>query len=89
MELFYSVPWSHGTLGFLVSADIRIIPAKNYVRLEYHPVQTFDDAVRVFKEAAEKADANEFVESLMYGENEAVIMTGTQTNEAEPDKVKV
>lgn len=87
VDLFYSIPWSHGTLGFLVSADIKIIPAKQFVRLEYHPVKTFEDIVRVFREESEKADDNEFVEGLMYSENEAVIMTGTQTNEAEPNKV--
>ena len=27
-ELFRAIPWSHGTLGFLVSAEIEIIPSK-------------------------------------------------------------
>lgn len=26
-DLFYGIPWSHGTLGFLVAAEIKIIPA--------------------------------------------------------------
>ena len=30
---FYLIPWSHGTLGFLVSAELKIIPAKKYIRL--------------------------------------------------------
>ena len=33
-ELFYAIPWSHGTLGLLVSAEIRIVPAKQYVRIQ-------------------------------------------------------
>jgi len=36
-DLFYAVPWSYGTLGFLVSAEIQIVPAKKYVRMEYFP----------------------------------------------------
>ena len=40
-DLFHAVPWSHGTLGFLVSAEIRIIPAKKYVKVHYQPVHTF------------------------------------------------
>lgn len=27
-EIFYMVPWSHGTLGFLTAATIKMIPAK-------------------------------------------------------------
>lgn len=26
-DLFYAVPWSYGTLGFLVAAEIKILPA--------------------------------------------------------------
>jgi FAD/FMN-containing dehydrogenase len=36
-ELFYNIPWSHGTLGFLLSAVINIVPCKSYVRLRYFP----------------------------------------------------
>ena len=34
-ELFHSVPWSHGSLGFLMSATLRIVPCKPWVRLTY------------------------------------------------------
>lgn len=27
-DLFYSVPWSYGTLGFLTAVEIKIIPAE-------------------------------------------------------------
>lgn len=29
-DLFYSVPWSYGTLGFLTAVEIDIVPAKRY-----------------------------------------------------------
>ncbi len=31
-ELFAALPWSHGTLGFLVAVELRILPIKKYVR---------------------------------------------------------
>ena len=34
-DLFYNVPWSHGTLAFLVSVTLRMVPAKPWVRLQY------------------------------------------------------
>lgn len=86
-ELFYSVPWSYGTLGFLVSADLKIVPAKKYVKVEYMPVYSFDDIQKKFSEEVMKKENNDFVEGLMYSENTAVIMTANMTDEAEPEKV--
>ena len=34
-DLFYAIPWSSGTLGFLVSLTIKIIPIKPYVLIKY------------------------------------------------------
>lgn len=36
-DLFYAIPWSYGTLGLLLSAKIKLIPCKNYVKLTYTP----------------------------------------------------
>ncbi|KAK3755290.1 hypothetical protein QZH41_014600, partial [Actinostola sp. cb2023] len=86
-ELYYSIPWSYGTLGFLVSAEISIIPAKKYVRLSYHPVHHKKDILESFTQQSLDTTKNEFVEGLVYSENEAVIMTGTFCDEPEYDKV--
>lgn len=37
-DLFYCLPWSHGTLGFLVGLTLRIVKVKPYVHMEYIPV---------------------------------------------------
>ncbi|XP_066547768.1 delta(24)-sterol reductase [Amia ocellicauda] len=85
-ELFYAVPWSCGTLGFLVAAEVRIIPARRYVRLRYEPVRGLANICQRFaQESANKE--NQFVEGLQYSRDEAVIMTGVMTEEAEPDKI--
>ena len=73
-------------MGFLVSAELRIIPAKKYVKLRYEPVHKFDDLVKVFSKETKTA-GNDFVEALQYSENEAVVMTGNLTDECESDKV--
>lgn len=75
-ELFYQIPWSHGTLGFLVAAELKIVPVKKYVRLHYQPVYSLDDMVSVFERASRDAENNDFVEGLVYGRDQAVIMVG-------------
>ena len=32
-DLFYAIPWSYGTLGFLTAVDIMIVPFKVRVNL--------------------------------------------------------
>lgn len=76
-ELFYQIPWSHGTLGFLVAAELKIIPAKKYIRLHYQPVYTQDEMMAVFEQASRDTENNDFVEGLVYSRDTAVIMRGT------------
>lgn len=85
-DLFYSIPWSYGTLGFLTAVELRIIPAKNYVKLTYRPVRTVDKFVETFQNAS-KDERNDFVEGIMFNKDEGVLMTGEFCNEAESSKV--
>lgn len=34
-DLFYAIPWSYGTLGFLTAVEIQIVPALPYVNREF------------------------------------------------------
>jgi len=81
-DLFYGFPWSHGTLGFLVSAEIRIIPAKQWARLSYIPCQTRAEGCKVFTEASRNPEFD-FVEALAYNEDQMVVMTGNMTDNVE------
>ncbi len=36
-DLFHAVPWSYGTLGLLLSAKLKMIPCKEFVKLTYLP----------------------------------------------------
>jgi len=79
-DLFAAIPWSHGTIGFLVSAEIKIIPAKKYVRLRYVPCSTHAAFLETFEKASESS-SNDFVEALMYSPTTSVVMIGTLTND--------
>lgn len=86
-NLYYSVPWSYGTLGILTAVEIQLIPAKKYVKLSYKPLKTLEKISEETESASQDLN-NEFVETLVYSKNEAVLMTGIQTDHAEQDKVK-
>lgn len=40
--LFYGVPFSHGSIGVLVSAKLKIIPCKPFVKLTYVPCNSLE-----------------------------------------------
>lgn len=58
-----------------------------YVKLNYYPVYSLDDAVKVFEEESLKKDKNHFVEGLMFSADQAVIMTGNMSSTCDPRKV--
>lgn len=84
-ELFYQIPWSHGTLGFLVAAELNIIPIKKYIRLHYRPVYSQDDIVNTFAQASLDSEKNDFVEGLVYSREQGVIMTGNFVDVVDSD----
>lgn len=53
-DLFEAFFWSYGTLGMLVSAKLRIMPAARYVRLCYYAFDCEQDFVDFWREESEK-----------------------------------
>jgi Delta24-sterol reductase len=86
-ELYYAIPWSHGTLGFLVAAEIKIVPAKKYVKIHYQPIAGLDAVVAAFESACRDTAGNDFVEALTYSRDSAVLMRGKLTDKIERDGV--
>ncbi|XP_050357125.1 delta(24)-sterol reductase-like [Nymphalis io] len=83
-ELFYAVPWSYGTLGFLTSVVIKVVPAKKYVRIEYHPYTNLSDLAKRFQEVSVKK-THQFIEALLYTKDSGVVMTGDMVDEVGSD----
>eukprot|EP01126_Amoeba_proteus_P036736 TRINITY_DN3750_c0_g2_i1.p1 TRINITY_DN3750_c0_g2~~TRINITY_DN3750_c0_g2_i1.p1 ORF type:complete len:416 (+),score=75.09 TRINITY_DN3750_c0_g2_i1:119-1366(+) len=85
-DLFYAVPWSYGTIGFLLSATIQIIPAKKFAKIVYAPYHTAENMLDAFTNASRNTQYD-FVEMLAYGPNKGVLMTGTMTDESVSSQV--
>ena len=79
-DLFYCLPWSHGTLGFLVAIELKIIKVKPFVHLSYFPVhgqKKYCDKMRKLSGANDKdALTPDFLEATVFNKNTAVIMVG-------------
>lgn len=79
-DLYHCLPWSHGTLGFLVGLELKIIPVKPYVHMRYIPVhgkEKYCDMMRELSGANDKdRETADYLEATVYSKEEAVIMVG-------------
>lgn len=83
-DLFQAISWSHGCLGFLVSVELRVVPASAWVRLEYHPLAGLDNIVTAVNDASTAAKPTDIVEALQFDLNSAVLMKGNFVNTVPP-----
>lgn len=75
-ELFHALPWSHGTLGFLVALELEIEPVEPYIRMRYIPCHTMEELCERTYELSVAEDAPEFLEATIYSKETGVIQCG-------------
>merc|ERR1712159_397815 len=75
-EFFYAVPWNYGTLGFLLSAKLRIVPVKKFVKMKYIITNSPQELCAKMTALAESDDAPTFLEATVYTKDKAVIQCG-------------
>lgn len=79
-DLYNTLMWSHGTLGFLVALTVKIVKIKTYIKMTYTPVKgqkEYCDMVRKVSGANSKDDVvPTYVEMTIFNKERAVVMTG-------------
>jgi delta24-sterol reductase len=75
-DLFYALPWSYGAHGIVTALELKIIPCKPYVRLNYEPVSGFETICQRFEEIITAEHPPEFVDTLFFELDRAVIVHG-------------
>jgi len=76
-DLFHALPWSHGTLGFLVAVELRIVRTKSHIKLDYEPFHSMEALCRRLDELLSDQDAApRFVEALAFSDESSVILKG-------------
>jgi FAD/FMN-containing dehydrogenase len=75
-DLFHALPNSYGTLGYILRAKIKLIPAKPYVQIHHTRFDRVKDYLEAIREAVNLAQAD-FIEGLFYSRDELYL---TQAN---------
>uniref|UniRef100_A0A914UJW1 Delta(24)-sterol reductase n=1 Tax=Plectus sambesii TaxID=2011161 RepID=A0A914UJW1_9BILA len=79
-DLYRCLPWSHGTLGFLVALELKLIKVKPYIHMQYIPVKSQAEYCRRLMELSgaldKDADVPDYLEATIFNRERAVIMVG-------------
>ncbi|HYX50645.1 MAG TPA: FAD-binding protein, partial [Ktedonobacteraceae bacterium] len=74
-DIFYSLPWSYGTLGLLSLIKMKLIPARPYVHLSYCSFDTYDDAISFIQRASHKGE-HIFIDGIVFSRTKTVVGLG-------------
>ncbi|KAL7645256.1 UNVERIFIED_CONTAM: hypothetical protein RMT77_003642 [Armadillidium vulgare] len=92
-DLYYTLPWSHGTLGFLVCLELQIIKIKPHIKLEYIPIEgksKYCELIRHISGANDKTfKTPDYLEATVFSKEKAVIMVGNFADVPEGEKHKI
>ncbi|KAK4299706.1 hypothetical protein Pmani_028040 [Petrolisthes manimaculis] len=92
-DLYHTLPWSHGTLAFLVSLELQVIKIKSHLKLEYIPVRGQHQYCQMIRELCGALDGTtstpDYLEATIYSKDEAVIMVGNFCDVPQTEKHKI
>lgn len=73
-ELFRAIPWSHGSLGLLVSVELKVIPCPGHVCVSYYPTASLEECHSLLEELATGDDIPWFLEAFVFSKDRAVVV---------------
>ena len=76
-DIFYGIAGSYGTLGPLVSAEIQLIPTKDFVHLQYTVFTDPLKAVQTLKRLSSAPESPDFLEGIVFSKDLAVVIEGS------------
>ena len=80
-DLHAALPNSYGTIGYILRAMMRIMPAAPFVHLATTPCRDIDHFIETMQAGAARADTD-FIEGLAYTERRLFVTVARFTNEA-------
>ena len=80
-DLFHGLPNSYGTLGYILSAKIELVPVKPYVKMEH---LKFNNAGEYFSKMRELCleKKHDFIDGAIFAPDQMVMTLGTFVDEA-------
>ncbi|KAI0150496.1 FAD-binding domain-containing protein [Xylariaceae sp. FL1272] len=74
-DLFRGASGALGTLGIVTLLEVRLIPAKRFVRVSYRSTRSVAETIDVVKREAGNGN-NDFVDALLFSRSQGLVMVG-------------
>lgn len=86
-DLFFTAAGSCGSLGVITLLEMELIEAKPFVELQYIPVSSTDEAIRVLRHYEQQHDVD-YMDGILYSLSQGVIMIGRLTDKPIPNRTQ-
>lgn len=84
-DLFRGAAGAAGTLGITTLLELRLVPAKRYVKTTYRPTRTIRQAVQEIQAlATDRRSEHDYVDGILFSRDAGAIITGVMTDEKPP-----
>lgn len=84
-DLFFGIAGSYGSLAALVSAEIQLIPAQDYVYLRYHSFSNPMEAIEKIQSLVHSDRPPPLLDGLIFDKNSSVVIEGHFNADGFPD----
>jgi FAD/FMN-containing dehydrogenase len=81
-DLFYGMPNSYATLGYAISAKIKLIPASPFVKLEHTKFNDPETLFRELEKSCREIKKYAFIDATIFSPNQMVMTTAQFVNHA-------
>jgi len=82
-DLFYGIVGSYGSLGVLLAIELKLIPAKPWVKLKYRKFSSIAETVKYFERVQGALSGPDFVEGLVFSPDHIKVIEGYFLEEPE------
>jgi|GEM_PF-462344 len=76
-DLFYGIVGSYGTLGVLLSIELKLIPATPWVALRYLKFSSIGETLKYFEQNLGSVSAPDFIEGLVFAPDHIKVIEGS------------
>ncbi|HLE18553.1 MAG TPA: FAD-binding protein, partial [Syntrophales bacterium] len=73
-DIFYGASGAYGSLGPILSAEIKLVPAKEFVRLHYHIFSNPLEALEMVQKLSHSTQPPDFIDAMAFAKNCSVVM---------------
>lgn len=89
-DLFYGIPNSYGTLGYILRARMKLIASKPFIKIQHTIYNTLSEGLSIFKkESVDDSTTNDYLEGIIYHPTNIHLLKGSFIHEVPTNYIMI